>query len=237
MGNEVGVEMNYFSLETRKKLIWIAVGFTLIHFCTSSTAMLLYPGGTSTNATTEGYQFFRNFFSDLGRTHDFRGNAQWASCLLFNGGTILLGIGYILMYRANPGMFKAGSVARRWAEFGSLGGMLTGLCFIAVAFTPWDICRGPHMVFVKMGMIGITVAVLAYMIALWMTKDIPSIYFWSYAFLMLAVGLNLYLVFRFNYVQKEEKETIQAIGQKVLGYINMFVLYFQAWGITKYSDK
>ena len=42
---------------------YISIGLFLVF---TTVAMIMYPGGTIHNSSTEGYQFFYNFFSNLG---------------------------------------------------------------------------------------------------------------------------------------------------------------------------
>ncbi|MDQ2713331.1 MAG: hypothetical protein M3Z08_00285, partial [Chloroflexota bacterium] len=45
----------------------LAVAVCLLFLLLTVIAMLLYPGGTMANHHSQGYTFFLNFFSDLGR--------------------------------------------------------------------------------------------------------------------------------------------------------------------------
>ena len=45
-------------------------------FVLTIIAMLVYPGGTLHDATTDAYSFLNNFFSDLGRSRDFEGGPR-----------------------------------------------------------------------------------------------------------------------------------------------------------------
>ena len=54
------------SFRQKQAYLFIVVGCGLFVLLTIA-AMFTYPGGTFTDETTVGYDFFRNFFSDLGR--------------------------------------------------------------------------------------------------------------------------------------------------------------------------
>ena len=57
-------------------------------------AMLLYPGGTIRDTSTRGYDFFRNFGSDLGRTTALNGRPNRVSQVLSGLGGVLLMLGH-----------------------------------------------------------------------------------------------------------------------------------------------
>ena len=58
----------------------------------TTVAMLVYPGGTFPIAETHGYQFFINYFSDLGQTRTQSGAYNYPSMLLFSTAVVLVGI-------------------------------------------------------------------------------------------------------------------------------------------------
>jgi len=61
---------------------YVFIGCGLFVFLTIA-AMFIYPGGNSNDERTEGYDFFRNFFSDLGRFRLVNGSLNTTSMILF----------------------------------------------------------------------------------------------------------------------------------------------------------
>lgn len=61
-------------------------------------AMFTYPGGTFTDETTVGYDFFRNFFSDLGLVTALNGQPNTISLILFFLALSIVGIGIVLLF-------------------------------------------------------------------------------------------------------------------------------------------
>ena len=59
-------------------MVWI--------IATSAVAMFAYPGGTFLDASTHGYSFFHNSFSDLGATVAFGGQSNLVSAIVFDMG-------------------------------------------------------------------------------------------------------------------------------------------------------
>ena len=83
---------------------------------------------------TNGYLFFKNFLSDLGRTQTHSGQLNFHSSLLFNMALSLGGVTYILFYFFLKDLFPN----KILAKLGSLLGICGAISFIGVAFTPAD---------------------------------------------------------------------------------------------------
>ena len=64
----------------------------------NTIAMLLYPGGTYLDSSTEGYHFFYNFFSNLGEWTARNGEINTFSASLFNSSLIIFSLSYFLFF-------------------------------------------------------------------------------------------------------------------------------------------
>ena len=64
----------------------------------STIAMFNYSGGTSWNKSAEGYTFWHNVMSDLGRTVSYSGISNTFSSTIFNSSLIFFGISIIIIY-------------------------------------------------------------------------------------------------------------------------------------------
>ena len=108
------------------------LGFVVL----TALAMLVYPGGTGSDAMTRGYSFFTNFFSDLGRTQARNGEPNTMAAPLFF--IALSGAGAVLIAFsvAFARFFTRTRLDRALATLGALAGVVAGACFIGVAFTP-----------------------------------------------------------------------------------------------------
>ena len=99
-------------------------------------AMLVYPGGTFRDRSTSGYQFFHNFFSDLGATVAFDGqpNHLGASLFVASLATLVVGMGATLIGLVR--LYSNAPNARTLARIAGGVGLFVCACFIAVAATP-----------------------------------------------------------------------------------------------------
>ena len=58
----------------------------------TNIAMIFYPGGTFSDPNTNGYSFFGNLFSDLGRYIAHSGESNLISCLMYNSSLFIMGV-------------------------------------------------------------------------------------------------------------------------------------------------
>ena len=72
---------------------YLGIGLFLVF---TTVAMIMYPGGTIHDSSTEGYQFFYNFFSNLGEWTARNGEPNKISAYLFNSALMLLSLSYFI---------------------------------------------------------------------------------------------------------------------------------------------
>ena len=109
--------------------------------------MLAYPGGTYRDRSTSGYQFFHNFFSDLGATVTFSGQPNPIGAALFVVSLVVLvvGMGGILAGLAR--VYSRSPRALPLIQFAVVAGVFVCACFIGVAATPENRFRSTHVMF------------------------------------------------------------------------------------------
>ena len=111
-------------------------------------AMLIYSGGTGEDPTAPRYGFFENFFSELGLTKTYTGEANTISMVLFVTALVLAGIGLAFFFLALPGLFRQIRPAYALSLAGSIFGIISGLSYVAIALTPADLYLEEHSFFV-----------------------------------------------------------------------------------------
>ena len=103
-------------------------------------AMIFYPGGTIQDSESVGYDFFRNFLSQLGRTKayltDDYGNqlSNLISFRIWSSGMAVTGILFLIYYFYLPSFFK-----KKTAILGSFFAIVSSICFIGTGITPLDV--------------------------------------------------------------------------------------------------
>lgn len=199
----------------------------LLFMVITALAMLLYPGGTPLNHAARHYAFFDNFFSDLGQTRTPSGQSNILSLVLFVAALVTVAIGLVLFFTAFVGFFTGRR--RRLTRVGSIFGILTAVCFVGVAATPWDLYLTAHNTFVKIAFPSFLVAVLLYSVAILQERTVPARFAW--VFLGFAVILACYVVLILVGPSPKTSQSgriIQATGQKIIVYASVVTVLIQS---------
>lgn len=192
-------------------------------------AMFTYPGGTFTDETTVGYDFFRNFFSDMGRVTALNGQPNTISLILFFIALSIVGIGIVLFFIAFRNFFSSDRTGTLLGWLGTFIGVVSGLCFIGIAFAPYDVIFDIHYQLVFWGFRTILITIALYAFIILRQNNYPRRYGWIFV---------AYTVFLAAYVALLEfgpdPDTpigliIQATGQKMIAYISILSIMAQAW--------
>jgi hypothetical protein len=156
---------------------------------------------------------------------------------LFFTGLFAAGSGLVLFFLAFPQFFTGTTLARFASRLGSLFGVLAGLCFIGVAFTPADIYQRWHIMFVLWAFRLFPVAVFCYVLAIFFQPGYPRIYAYVW------IGFGLLLVAYILLLERGPKPStasglvIQVTGQKIIGYASIFSVLIQALGAKRVQNR
>lgn len=135
---------------------WAILTFAML----TVMAMLLYPGGTFRDPSTQHYLFLRNFLSDLGMPTSWGGHANRLGALLFVSGEILFASALIAFSVALISLCSSSSGQRRWARAAAVAGVAAGVGFIGAALTPADRFLQLHVQSALLAFGGVFVAAL-----------------------------------------------------------------------------
>ena len=109
--------------------------------------MFFYGGGTSWNKSAEGYTFWHNVLSDLGRTVSYSGLPNNVSSPMFNLALSFFGICIIVIYLSMGKDF----LRPYWLMLAILiGGIISGTGVVIIGFAPDDVLSDYHMLGVWM---------------------------------------------------------------------------------------
>ena len=116
----------------------------------SAVAMFFYGGGTPWHAEAQGYTFFYNFFSDLGRQVSLSGTANSVSAALFNNSLIVYGILLLIFYFTLPLLYPR----HGWFRYSlTFFGAISAAGMILIGATPTDIRPTAHTIGVMLWII------------------------------------------------------------------------------------
>lgn len=220
------------SSSRRKAFSWVAAGCVQFVILTL-VAMLFYPGGTTTDPTTRGYSFFTNFFSELGLTRAHSGGPNTISFILFFVALTLAGAGLALFFVVFRSFFVQSRTGKVLSAIGTLFGVISGICFIGVAWAPANLQLVLHGQFVMWAFEAFPVAVILYAIVILLHKSYPKRF--AVVFLAFAALLVLYLVLLMHgpAFGTPRGVMIQATGQKVIVYASIITIFIQSLGARK----
>jgi hypothetical protein len=195
-------------------------------------AMFAYPGGTPFHPDASRYLFFNNFFSDLGATKAYGGASNLASHVLFLLALTIVGLACIAFAPAwrvvagTRGVLPKTATASQWVL------VVSGIGFIGIAVTPWNLVLDAHNAFVRLAF-GVLLLYLVCMLTVQLRVHWPRAY----------VGVNVgYLVLLVTYVvllfagpdlTTEHGREVQVAAQKVIVYASIVNLAIQAVGIRR----
>jgi len=97
-------------------------------------AMYFYPGGSIYEPNSEGYSFFKNYLSQLGRIKAINGELNSLSSTIWMSGMTISGFSFLIHYIYLPNFFN-----NKLSYLGSFFGIISCICFVLTGITPGDI--------------------------------------------------------------------------------------------------
>jgi hypothetical protein len=209
---------------------WIAVA-CLLFVVFTSIAMFFFRDGSADIPVR--YSFFNNFFSELGLTETSSGRTNPVSAVLFFVSMVSAGGALALFFLLFPIFFSASRPWRLFSLVGSALGVMSGICFVGVAFTPANLFVEAHIFFVIWAFRLFPMAVIPYIFSILGTRRYPNRY--ALVFFAFAVLLVAYLVLLTNGPSPatDAGRVIQVTGQKIIGYASVISIYLQSTGARK----
>lgn len=214
-----------------RHLFGIIAGVCALFVALTALAMVLYPGGTVPIAATRGYQFFVNFFSDLGQTRTQSGAWNYPSMLLFTTAMTTVGAGLGTFFVAF-GKVVATRAQVRWARrlnrAATAVGVVAAVCFVGVGATPYNLVFPEHQTFVQWAFRLLLVAVILESAALRLSSRIPSSLLWvNVTFVTVLFAYLLLMIFGPS-TRSLVGDEIHAVGQKLIVYVAVATIFVQA---------
>ncbi len=202
-------------------------------------AMVIYPGGTVHNHEAGHYLFLENFFSDLGRTQDFEGGSNGTSYILFTIALTLVGLTILPIFWAIGEIISPrNKITRVLTTVMAIAGVVAGIGFVGVGWTPWDLGRPIHVMFVNIGFRTLLFCLILLMVSIYRTGWYPNIYAHILAVVsIILLGYIMLMVFGPPPHASREGLMIQVGGQKIIVYLLIGALMHQAFGAKKLLDQ
>ena len=218
----------------RRKLPYILSIIGCLQFVVlTSVAMVFYKGGTYINPSPLGYTFWQNYFSDLGRTVAHSGIPNLISHLIFTITLSLWGITQIPFYISLPNLFKDHINLRKISICGSILGIISGISYVGIAFTPSDIKGNLHDLFVVIGFSFVFFSMILYSYAIFKKENYPN--FYAIILTISTFILGIYFLFLFFTPNSLTPEGlfVYTVGQKIMIYTLILCNIVQGYGALK----
>jgi len=221
------------SLIRKCKLVILAAVLFIIF---TGLAMIAYPGGSLYDRAAIHYNFYENFFSDLGATVTYSGKQNTLSHILFISALGSVGLALIYFSKIWRGvntdshkMFAAGIISKIFL-------IISGASFIGVAFTPWNLYFEKHVFFVKLAFGSLLGWTIMMIILEARNHKLRSLMIVNIIY-VLMLGYYVYILFYGPKFGTLEGLEFQAVAQKIIVYATVINLAIQAWGIQSFMKR
>ena len=202
-------------------LRYTAIQFVVLTVC----AMIAYAGGTWFDPRTPHYEFTGNFLSDLGATRSLSGATNYVSSILFFVALATNGAALVAFSWAWRGFAFEHRRARFAGYMSAVLGTASGLAFIGVAVTPWNLLLDVHNAFV-VGAFGLLMLYVAAITLVMWRNGVGGVRLAAnIAYLAVIVGYVV-LVLHGPRFSTEHGHRVQVIGQKIVAYVSMLHIMF-----------
>ncbi len=193
----------------------------------SIIAMFFYGGGTPWDPSAEGYTFWQNFLSDLGRTIAYNGVENTVSSPLFNFCLGMYGVTLVLFYSASFRLFST-----LLGYLITIAGIISGIGMFIIALAPDNILPDLHMQGVWIWALSLLVVSIFIIIHDVSSKEGKQ------PFVILSIIMALAVAYHISQGFVDVRGPLVAATQKVVVYLNCgWYLYLSRRMINKVNTE
>jgi len=198
----------------------------------TALAMLEYPGGSLNAPGSHNYVFSENFLGDLGVTKTAAGFGNTSSCILFVIAMTCVGISIVAFAGSWHAIAESRGIPVRtewlykWSATGS------GLCFVGVGLTPWNLLPTAHKLFAWAAFALLALFVVA-LLDVQRLNRWPRRYIVANLFFLAVLATYLLILVSGQSTSTHNGLVLQVGAQKIMVYASILNLGFQAYGIRK----
>ena len=214
----------------QSSVIWLSIAGAIVFFLLTTLAMKFYPGGTIHQRMTEGYDFWNNYFSDLGRTRSWNGDSNFRSNLLFKSSLSIVGGSLILFFLILPTLFK-NVEAQFLSAIAAIAGIVAAGCYIGIAWTPLNVDYRLHTFYVRSGFIAFLAMSFFYTMAIRNEPAYPNRYASVFLIFCAILFIQVFIMlFGPRSWSSMEALRLQATAQKIVVYAEISCMLYQCFG-------
>ena len=221
-------------INKRAMLVLIPRIATAIFILLQIVGMIVYPGGTLHDVSTEGYSFTNNFFSDMGTYAARNGDPNYLSKIIFAFSLTIVGITFSFYYLVLPNVLGEDRINYILAIIGTVFAIGGSICMIGTGLTPSDIVHGPHVFFANNIFHCFLITAFVYTIVIFRSEILKKRY---------SIGYGLFFISIFAYVgilqygppatAGESELVFQVVSQKMIVGVFCFSVLHQTFGFAQ----
>ena len=196
--------------------------------------MLVYPGGTIHDITSEGYSFTSNFFSDMGAYAARNGEPNYLSMIFFSLSLNLVGITFSFYYFALPKILGNNKINYILSWIGTFFALCGSICLIGTGLTPTDIVFDAHVLFANNIFYSFLITALCYTIVIYRSEILDKLY--ALGYLIFFISIFMYVgVLQFGPSVNDGQSALvfQVVAQKLIVIVFVFTVLHQTFGFNK----
>lgn len=198
--------------------------------------MFFYKGGTYIDPSTSQYIFWYNYFSDLGQWISHSGIPNRISFIIFTISLTLWGLSQIPFFIAYQYFFKSTKKLNGFSIFGSIFGILMGVFYVGIAFSPSDLKNNLHNIFAFLGFGSGFVCLILYSVVIYQDSKYPN--FYAKILVISSIVLCLYFVTLalIENIDIALRLLISVTGQKIMIYTLLICGIIQGYGALMHNN-
>jgi hypothetical protein len=191
----------------------------------SIIAMFFYGGGTPWDPSAEGYTFWQNFLSDLGRTVAYNGVENTVSSPLFNFCLGMYGVTLVLFYSASFRLFST-----LLGYLITIAGIISGIGMFIIALAPDNILPDLHMQGVWMWALALLAAIVLVILHDYHSNERDKHFF------ILSVVLATAVAYHISQGIADVRGPLIVATQKIVVYLNCAWYLFLSRRMINYAN-
>lgn len=221
-------------IPNRTMLVLIPRLAAILFILLQVVGMQVYPGGTMHDASTIGYSFSKNFFSDMGAYAARNGEPNYLSMIIFALSLTIVGITFSLYYLFLPRVLGNDRANYLLASTGTLFAIGGSICMIGTGFTPSDIVFAPHVFFANNIFHCFLVTALLYTIVIFRSDSLKKRYAMGYAMFFISIFIYVGILQYGPSANSGESAMIfQVLSQKMIVLVFCCSVIHQTFGFSQ----
>ncbi len=196
--------------------------------------MLVYPGGTIHDISTNGYSFTSNFFSDMGAYAARNGEPNYLSMIFFSLSLTLVGVTFALYYLVLPKIMGSDNLNYILSWIGTFFAFCGSICLIGTGLTPTDLVFDAHVFFANNIFHSFLITAFCYSIAIFRSEVLDKLYAMGYVLFFISIFIYVgVLQFGPSVHAGQSALVFQVVAQKFIVIIFCLTVVHQTFGFNK----